>query len=239
MGGEILIVVTGEPVEPVMARRGGFPAIIAGAIGAGWRGGYRSVDARREALTGAGDAAAIVITGSSANVHQREPWMLAAESWLAREARRGRPILGLCFGHQLLAQALGGEVQPNPNGREMSTVAIDRTADDPLFDGVARSFSANACHVDSVVKLPPGAAVLARSELDPHQCLRFARRCYGVQFHPEFDADVMRGYVSARAEALAAEGRDPAALGARAQDTPESARVLANFLEHVVRPGLT
>jgi GMP synthase (glutamine-hydrolysing) len=159
--------------------------------------------------------------------------MLRTEACLRDWVARDVPILGLCFGHQILAQALGGEVQPNPRGREMSTVTVERTGDDPIFEGVAHRFAANACHVDTVARLPTGARVLARSELDPHQCLRFAPRCYGVQFHPEFDGEVMRGYVSARADILATEGKDPAALGARAIDTPESAKVLANFLAQV------
>jgi GMP synthase (glutamine-hydrolysing) len=229
---EIVILVTGEPVEPVLATRGGFPAIIELAIGPIWRGGYRAVDARTDRLELDG-AAAVVITGSSANVHHREPWMLRTEACLRDLVARDVPILGLCFGHQILAQALGGEVQPNPRGREMSTVTVERTGDDPIFEGIARRFAANACHVDTVARLPQGAHVLARSDLDPHQCLRFAPRCYGVQFHPEFDRAVMRGYVAARAEILATEGKDPAELGARASDTPESAKVLVNFLAHV------
>jgi GMP synthase-like glutamine amidotransferase len=72
--------------------------------------------------------------------------MLSAEAELRRVVARSAPVLGVCFGHQLLAQALGGEVQPNERGREMSTVAIERLADDPLFAGLGQRFNANACH---------------------------------------------------------------------------------------------
>jgi len=231
----LLIVVTGEPTEDVAAHDGDFPSIIARALGDHWRGGFRTVDARREDLAlAAMGADAMVITGSAAHVHQREPWVLRTEAWLRAEVPKQRPILGLCFGHQLLASALGGEVRTNPAGREMGTVGLERLGEDPIFAGISHQFRANTCHLDTVTVPPPGAVVLARSERDRHQCLRFAPRCYGVQFHPEFDGSVMRGYLRARREALAAEGHDPDAMLREAADTPNAARLLANFALSIV-----
>jgi GMP synthase (glutamine-hydrolysing) len=149
----------------------------------------------------------------------------------------GVPTFGVCFGHQLLAQALGGEVQLNPRGREMSTVEVERSGESLIFDGVDERFQANACHVDTVVALPEGAEPLATSAGDDHQCIRFSDTCYGVQFHPEFDSEVMKGYVEARAELIAAEGLDPDAMLARASDTPMSGQVLRNFVRHYVGSG--
>ena len=163
--------------------------------------------------------------------------MVVAQEWLRAAVPTGVPTFGVCFGHQLLAQALGGEVQLNPKGREMSTVEIQRSADSPLFEGVDERFRANACHVDSVVELPEGAEALASSEVDEHQCIRFSPTCFGVQFHPEFDAEVMRGYVEARAELIAEEGLDPESLAERASDTPMSGQVLRNFVRHFVDSG--
>lgn len=226
---KMVVVVTGDPVAAVQSERGDYGALFKEAAGASWSGAWEVVDARSEPLKLA-DTSAVIITGSSASVHQREPWMLDAEAELRRLVARGAPVLGVCFGHQLLAQALGGEVQPNERGREMSTVAIERLADDPIFSGLGQRFSANACHSDTVVRLPEGATVLAANPGDRHQCLRFAERCYGVQFHPEFDSRVMRAMIDARRSQLDAEGLDEPALMARASDTPEARRVLENFL---------
>ncbi len=118
----------------------------------------------------------------------------------------------------------------------MGTVAIERLGEGALLEGLGRHFTANACHTDTVTRLPSGAAVLARSESDPHQCVRFAERCYGVQFHPELDGWKMRAFVDARAELLRAEGLDPVTIKRHASDTPSGRRIMNNFIERVVAP---
>lgn len=232
----IVIIRTGEPVPRVQERRGHFHDLIAHAIGDAWSGGYGVVDARGDdaALPAPGSAAAFVITGSAANVPDREAWMKRTEAWLREVVASGTPTFGICFGHQILAQALGGEVQRNPRGREMGTVPIERVADDPLFAGVPARFEANVTHVDTVVKLPPGAAALARSALEDHHAIRFAERCYGVQFHPEMDAEVMRTYVETRREILASEGFDVGAMLAAIGDAEAGRETLRNFIRRFV-----
>jgi GMP synthase (glutamine-hydrolysing) len=234
---QIIIVKTGEPVPSVRERRGEFADLIEQTIGPAWGGGYQVVDARAEAppTAGAADgAAAVVITGSAASVADREPWMLRAEAWLRAVVAAGTPTFGICFGHQLLAQALGGEVRRNPRGREMGTKIIERTANDPLFEGLPDHFLAQVTHVDTVARLPPGAAVLARSALEDHHAIRFSEACYGVQFHPELDADVLRAYVASRREILQAEGFDVDQMLAEVRDA-EAGRTLRNFILRFVR----
>jgi GMP synthase (glutamine-hydrolysing) len=163
--------------------------------------------------------------------------MLSAEAWLRDVVRAGTPTLGICFGHQMLAQALGGEVQKNPRGREIGTVRIERIADDPLFEGLPAAFEVNATHIDTVTVLPPGATRLARSSLDDHQAIRFTETCYGVQFHPEIDADVMRAYLEARREILATERFVVEALLAEVTHAPHGRQILRNFLRGRGSPG--
>jgi GMP synthase (glutamine-hydrolysing) len=229
---KITIVRTGEPVPPVRARRGEFHDLIQRAIGDAWSGDYDVVDVRPEdaAFPAPASAAAFVITGSAAYVPDREPWVLRTEAWLREVVGAGAAVFGICFGHQLLAQALGGEVQKNPRGREMGTVPVDRSGDDPLFAGVPERFLANVTHLDTVIRPPPGAAVLARSAKDEHQAIRFAERCYGVQFHPEMDGEVIRGYVEARREALEAEGFAVEAMLAEATDAESGREALRNWV---------
>lgn len=231
---KILIVKTGEPVPSVLERRGHFADLIMETIGEAWSGTYASFDARTEAPPDPRDADALVITGSAANVPDREPWMLSTEAWLREVVRLGVPTFGICFGHQILAQALGGEVQRNPRGREIGTIDVERHADDPVFDGIPASFTAHATHVDTVVRLPDSAVALAKSDLDDHHTIRFTETCYGVQFHPELDADVMRAYVEHRREILAAEGFTVDALHAAIAEETLGRATLHNFIRYVI-----
>src|SRR5262245_46724449 len=94
----IVVVKTGEPVPSVLARRGEFARLIEEAIGDAWSGGYASFDARTDGPPDPRSAAAFVITGSSASVVDREPWMLRTEAWLRDVVGAGTPTLGICFG---------------------------------------------------------------------------------------------------------------------------------------------
>lgn len=232
---QIAILVTGDPVPEVRAKRGGFGEIFAALLKESWSGEVNAYDIRDGCFPPMDSSLqGVIITGSAANVPNQEPWMVVAQEWLRVLVLKGVPTFGVCFGHQLLAQALGGEVRLNPKGREISTVEVERSADDPIFDGVRKSFAANSCHVDTVAVLPEAARALASSDSDDHQCIRFTPSCYGVQFHPEFDEEIMRGYVHGRAELIMNEGGDPEALSERASETPMSQRLLHNFVTQLV-----
>lgn len=229
---------TGEALPEVKAACGDFEAWIARGMGCSIAPGEVEVAAVHlgEALPEPDCLAGVVITGSVAMVSHREPWSERAAAWLAGVvARDAVPVLGLCYGHQLLAHALGGRVGPNPRGREMGTVAVRfapaNGALAPLFE--AGVYRAHATHVESVLRPPPGAQVLAQTDQDPHAAIRFGPRQWGTQFHPEFDADILRRYVEARREVLAAEGRDPDAMLAAIEEAPELARVLERFRQVV------
>jgi GMP synthase (glutamine-hydrolysing) len=175
----------------------------------------------------------IVITGSAASVTERADWIVNAEHELARAVERGAFILGICFGHQLLAQALGGQVGRNPRGREIGTVPLELAEADPLLDGAAAPFLVNMTHVDTISELPPGARIIGRTELDPSAAVRFGERVWGVQFHPEIDARIMADYVAARSDAMVAEGLDPDEVRARIAETPAARAILGRFLDAV------
>src|SRR5690606_3240352 len=145
---------------------------------------------------------------------------------------------GIGYGHQLLAHALGGQVGDNPNGREMGTVAIDLLPDaasDPLFAGLPARFPAQATHLQSVLRAPEGATVLARSVHDACHAFRWGDAAWGVQFHPEFGTVHMRGYVHARADALLREGLDPGRVAAGVSAAPQARNVLRRFVRHARR----
>jgi GMP synthase (glutamine-hydrolysing) len=204
-------------------------------VGAVWGGGWEIHDVRTDApLPTIAAAAAFVMTGSSSSVTERAPWMLRAEAFIRELAAAEVPFFGICFGHQLAAQALGGEVALNPRGREIGTVRVRQLAEDAIFDGVGRELAVNATHKDTVARLPEGARVLAASELEPTQAFAIGRAIRCVQFHPEIDGDAMRGYVEARAHLITEEGGDAEAIRARSVDAPDGEETLRNFVRRFV-----
>ena len=104
--------------------------------------------------------------------------------------------------------------------------------DDPLFKGLPLRFAAQATHLQSVLRAPDGATVLARSAHDACHAFRVGDRAWGVQFHPEFSATHMRGYVHARRDALRDEGTCPSTLARKVSATPHARRVLRRFVRH-------
>lgn len=231
----IVILRAGDAAAPVAERRGQFAEWIVRVAGSEWQGDWRTHDVRTdEPLPPIPSASAFVITGSSNSVTERAPWMLRLEELVRSVAASPVPLFGICFGHQIVAQALGGEVAKNPRGREIGTVRVRRVADDPMLDHAPADFDVNATHVDAVVRLPAGARVLAASELDPTQAFAIGDTVRCVQFHPEIDGDAMRGYVTARAHLIEAEGGDPRAILARSVDAPHAEGILRAFVRRFV-----
>jgi GMP synthase (glutamine-hydrolysing) len=116
----------------------------------------------------------------------------------------------------------------------MGTVEVrvrDSAAGDPLFASLPGALQVQATHQESVTRLPPGARLLAESDGDPHHAFAVGERAWGVQFHPEFDADVMRAYLVERRDLLRAEGIDPDTLLRGVTDTPDGTALLRRFAE--------
>ena len=105
-------------------------------------------------------------------------------------------------------------------------------ADDPLFAGLPGQFAAQATHLQSVLRPPDGAVVLAHSAQDACHAFRWGSATWGVQFHPEFGTTHMRGYVQAKREALSREGRCSRQLSRTIASTPHARRVLRRFVRH-------
>jgi GMP synthase (glutamine-hydrolysing) len=182
------------------------------------------------------EIAGLIITGSHAMVTDRRDWSERVAGWLPDVVRQGVPVLGICYGHQLLAHALGGVVGDNPRGREFGSHRINllpAAAGDPLLGGFVPALGANLCHTQSVLRLPRGAVRLAWSEQDPHQAFRVGSCAWGVQFHPEFSTTATRAYIRECAGLLAGEGQDPDDLARRVVPTPSGAVLLRRFMEIV------
>jgi GMP synthase (glutamine-hydrolysing) len=184
-------------------------------------------------LPPAEDCLGVVITGSHDMVTDGLPWSIAAEKWLPSLIREEVPLLGICYGHQLLARALGGEVGYHPGGIESGTVEISLSSscsDDPLFSGLPVEFSVHADHSQTVLSLPPGAVCLASSPHDPHHAFRIGKNAWGLQFHPEFSVEIMSMYISEQADKLRETGLNVPSLLAGVRDTPVPRILMKKFL---------
>lgn len=185
-----------------------------------------------EELPDPGGLAGAVVTGSSAMLSDREPWSERTAEWLARAVAAQTPVLGICYGHQLLAHGLGGKVGVNPRGREIGTVAVrlhEAARRDRLLGGFPEVVHVQASHVESVLELPAGARLLASTAGDPHHAFAVGTAAWGVQFHPEFDAEITRAYIEARCQTIRAEGLDPDHLLRTVTDCPRGTEVLECF----------
>ena len=191
------------------------------------------VDPRKgEELPGYDQVAGVLVTGSHTNVTEHQPWSERVAAWLPGAVDRKIPVLGICYGHQLLAYALGGEVADNPRGLEYGTTEIflnKAGLQDKLLGGLGDSFFAQVAHMQTVLRLPTGATLLARSGMDDHQAFLYGDCAWGLQFHPEIDADVSRAYLQINHARLLAEGQDPEKLLAEVTPTPVSAGILRRF----------
>ena len=178
--------------------------------------------------------AGVVVTGSGAMVSEREAWSERTAAWLATAVRAETPVLGICYGHQLLAHGLGGRVGVNPRGREIGSVHVeigDAAREDALLRGFAGPLRVQATHVESVLEIPPGARLLGSSAGDPHHAFSVGGTAWGIQFHPEFDAATVRHYIEARREMIRDEGLDPDALKRGTRDAPDGGAILRRFAE--------
>ncbi len=231
----VLILQAGSADPTVRAALGDYPAWFARHLAA--RVEVRVTRPYEERLPPLAPFHGLVMTGSPLSVTWPEPWMDEAAGYMV-DAARTRPVLGVCFGHQLLAKALGGRVEPNPRGREGGTAEVELTeagARDPLFAGLPRRFHAQQMHADHVVELPPRATLLATNGFSPAQAFAVGEAIRCIQFHPEMDARRSRLLGEARRELLDAEapGGAMAVLGS-IQVTPEAEQSLTNWLERFV-----
>ncbi len=170
-----------------------------------------------------------IITGSPASVNDALPGMGTVRAGIAQAVGGGHSVLGVCFGHQLLAASLGGKVAKNPNGWELGLGTItltDAGGRSPIFRGFDTRFPVYESHREVVTSLPADGQVLAENEMGL-QAFQLGDRAFGVQFHPEFTIDIARMYVQLRS------GNEIPPLTGR-RDHPDTARqVLTNFIQHI------
>lgn len=143
----------------------------------------------------------LVVMGGAMGAHDDEkaPWLPAVRELIRAAAEARTPTLGICLGHQLCAVALGGEVVVNPNGRQLGLTAVGFLAeavDDPLLGAVIGPRRAMHWNDDIVSRLPEGAEQLATAGTGEVQAVRYADTVWGVQWHPEVDAEIVAAWAN-------------------------------------------
>lgn len=221
---------TGDPVPPAERAQGSFFEMIRRGLGPGFPGEMININSQMvTSYPEPKNVAGIVVSGSPARLGDADAWMLRTAEALREAHVAGTPILGICFGHQLLGEALGGRVAPNPRGREIGTVALEFQAPDLLLDGIVEQPNVVMTHLDSVIELPPGSTVLRSTLQDPNAAIRFSATTWGVQFHPEMNAETVGYYLEERRADITSEGQDVDAILAARRESLFGKRLLERF----------
>lgn len=178
----------------------------------------------------------VIITGSHAMVTSKEDWSVYTEGWLRTLAGTSIPVLGICYGHQLIAEAFGGKVGYHPRGKEVGTTSIELTPagkNDVLLGCMPPVFPGHVTHAQTVLELPERSVLLATNAFEPHHAYVIDGHIWGVQFHPEFTAAITKSYVAEQGQSLKQEGYDVDSIRNSVLEHEYGKILLKRFLELV------
>ena len=168
-----------------------------------------------------------IITGSASSVIDNHDWIKLLKNKIIYANKYSIPILGICFGHQIISSALGGDVTHNDRGWELGSYKIDITEaglSSKLFNNIELNDYFYFSHEDIVSKLPIGAVELANNSMGL-QSFSVANQIFGVQFHPEFTVDIMDQYVKVRYEKGIISKYSPVV------ESKSSYKIISNYIE--------
>ena len=221
----LAILETGKPPEKLIARFGCYPAMIERLIDMD----ARSYDvAAGELPSSADDHDAYLITGSPAGVYDDLPWIPRLQTFLALAKGRAK-LVGICFGHQIMAQAFGGHVEKSAKGWGVGLHTYPIVRQEPWMDGAA-IVAAPASHQDQIVLQPPRTEVIASSIFTPYAALAWTDQpAISFQFHPEFPPGYAQALIESRRDRLPDPDKAIASL-ARPNDNARVGGWIRRFL---------
>ena len=179
------------------------------------------------------ECAGVIVTGSPAYATANEAWSEKLGNWISELLEANTPLLGICFGHQLIARVAGGFVGFNPQGINIGCTDIreeEGSRNDPLFSEMPSTFQSFVMHVQSVLRVPEGAVVLATDEKGMIQAIRFGEKAWGLQFHPELNPELMEAFIDWKDGAIKNAGQNRDDLKSRLVECEHSRSLLARFV---------
>lgn len=194
----IAVIETGRPPEQLIGRFGRYPDMIAEMLGTETLASY---DVAAGRLPDVSAHEAYVVTGSPAGVYEALPWITGLTAFLRRARGRAR-LVGLCFGHQAIAQAFGGRVVKSDKGWGVGLHEYAVAAREPWMDE-ALSIAAPASHQDQVIEQPPDTRVTIASGFTPLAGLAWRDHpSISFQFHPEFTPAYAKALIETRRDRM-------------------------------------
>jgi GMP synthase-like glutamine amidotransferase len=175
-----------------------------------------------------------LITGSRHGAYEKLGWMLALEDFIRDLYRASVPLVGICFGHQIIAQALGGEVVKSEKGWSIGVPSYDIDIAQDWMSAAPEQVHIYSFHQDQITVLPPGASVFSSSVFCPYAGLSYGDSIISVQAHPEFEEEYILALIdiyggNAVPQAVAAEALDKIQNSGLRADTQMLADWLGNF----------
>ena len=174
-----------------------------------------------------------VVTGSRSSVYWDEEWIGRLKTWAGGAIEAGIPGLGVCYGHQLLADVMGGRVE-DMGEYEIGYRTVEQDGENRLLDGIDAEMTVFTTHSDRVVEAPPVATVFAENEYGIHGFRK--NRVFTVQFHPEYDMETAETVTKGKDDRLSEERIEAVLDGIHAENyraACEAKRLFDNFLGYV------
>jgi GMP synthase-like glutamine amidotransferase len=198
---------------------------------------WHSYDVRHGEFPASADACdAYLTTGSKFSAYDDETWIHTLKDFVRQLRDAGKPFVGICFGHQILAEALGGKVEKAESGWGVGVHRIEVVESEAWMNPEQPAFALQFMHQDQVTQLPGDSVVLSRTEHCPVAMFRVGRTMLGIQPHPEFTVAYSEALIRDRAERIG-ETKARTALDSLGLATGEAlaAAWVAEFLHHGIR----